>query len=178
MSILRKILGAFQRGTSALEAATIKIESAATKLNVYVERQKQIQAATIDMLSGYELERIRIDAAWNSVERELKLQRELGPDPEARARFEKYRAELEAKLEEMPNRPESRELTEHKCGDLRPPERHQDSEVATAIEHKYSETVAEYSAFLKDVLRRLESQRKLRKNFEEKLISLGGCTDS
>jgi hypothetical protein len=168
MSILSKILEAIQRGASELESAAIKFDT-------YVERQKQIQSATIDMISGYQLERRYIDVAWESAERELEIERKYASDPQGRKRFEEIRAELEAKLEAMPNMPKSQNSAEYACVDLRPPARHPNPEVATAIEQKYTETAAECAAALNDVLRRLERQRGMRPLFEEKLIGIGGA---
>lgn len=164
MSILSKILEAVQRGASELESAAIKFDT-------YVERQKQIQSATIDMISGYQLERRYIDVAWDSAERELEIQRKYASDPQGRKRFEEIRAELEA----IPNRPKSQNSAEYACVDLRPPARHPNPEIATAIEQKYIETATECAAALNDVLRRLERQRGLRPLFEEKLIEIGGA---
>jgi len=163
-----------ERSLRALQRGANKLATAVDELDAYVERQKLIQAATIVMLSGYKVERHRIEVALGAAERGLQLKGKLDADQEFKKRFEKYYAEYRALFDETPDKSTAAGPSDHKCVDLRLPSRHRDPEIASAVERKYTETINDYSEFLREVTQRLQRQEGLRDIFEEEMLSIGG----
>lgn len=163
----KTLLGGIQQGAS-------KLANAFDVLDTYVDRQRQIQSATTDMMSGYEVERHSIEIALKSAEEGLQLKLKLDADQELKRLFEKNHSRLEALFVEKSDASTSEGSLEHKCVNFSLPSRHPDPEIAAAVERKYAETMHEYSTFLQEVVQRMQRQQGLRIVFDQKMQSSGG----
>jgi len=152
------------------------LNTAVDELEAAVALESEIQEATLELRSGYDIERARIQSVMeSSKERLLANRRRLAMSEAERALFEAKNAEIWAAIEKpLSELDESvgktyRSPPQIALTDLTAPVPHENPAVAAAAQRDHASLVREYSRFLAAVVTRLQREKELRAIFETEM---------